>query len=390
MATNLIDLVNSALTPAVVDRAAAYVGESGPATRKALEGIVPAIVAALASMASTSGGAQQVAQMLDSGRHDGSALDALSLFAGGAATQEALAAGKGLLGSLFGNKLDGVTDLIARSAGLRSASVTSLMALAVPVVLYFLGRQRAAAGGGMAALTTVLGEQKSFLGGLLPAGLASLLGWSWLTAPLSGLGSSAAEAAARADREVAAVTAPRPSWGIPLAAIAGLILVALGYLWLAAPAREARRMAELQLPGGLRIAVPDGAFNFSLATWLAGSTDTTVPRRFIFDNLNFETGTTTLTPESRPTVDSLVVILKAYPVVAVVLEGHTDSTGDPAANKKLSLDRATAVKTLLVSGGVADARIGTSGVGPDRPIASNDTEEGRAKNRRLELVVEKR
>jgi OOP family OmpA-OmpF porin len=126
-----------------------------------------------------------------------------------------------------------------------------------------------------------------------------------------------------------------------------------------------------------------------VATWLA-STDATVPKRFVFDNLNFETGSTQLTPESRPTVDSLLVILKAYPAVEILVEGHTDSTGDPAANKKLSLDRATAVRGILVTGGITDSRIKTAGVGPDRPIASNDTEDGRAKNRRIELVVEKR
>jgi outer membrane protein OmpA-like peptidoglycan-associated protein len=82
--------------------------------------------------------------------------------------------------------------------------------------------------------------------------------------------------------------------------------------------------------------------------------------------------------------------LKSYQPVAIVLEGHTDSTGDAAANKKLSLDREVAVKELLVGGGVANARINTAGYGPEKPIASNDTEDGRAKSRRLELVVEKR
>jgi outer membrane protein OmpA-like peptidoglycan-associated protein len=96
-------------------------------------------------------------------------------------------------------------------------------------------------------------------------------------------------------------------------------------------------MAELQLPGGMKISVPEGTFNFSVATWLASTTDTAVPKRFVFDNLNFETGSTTLTPESRPTVDSLGGILRAYPAVAVQLEGHTDSTGDPAANNNVEI-----------------------------------------------------
>src|SRR5262245_52716187 len=400
MATNLADLVTSHITPDVLQKADSYVGESGPAIQKALAAIVPTILAAVTNLGSTSSGVQQVASMLDAGRYDGGALANLGdLFAGGAATKEALTAGQGMMASLFGSRLAGVTDAIARHAGIRLTSATSLMALAGPLVLHVLGRQRAAAGGGPAELTTLLGEQRSFLSGLLPAGLASLLGWSagisGVSEARSAVAGAAAGAAAGASRVMASVTAPRAGWGIPIGAIVGLILVAIGYLWwggsVTQVAREAtRKLAELQLPGGIKISVPEGAFNYSLATWLAGTTDVAVPKRFIFDNLNFETGSTQLTPESRPTVDALVVILKAYPAVAVVLEGHTDSTGDPAANKKLSLDRATAVRDLVVSGGVAETRINTAGLGSEKPIASNDTEDGRAKNRRLELVVEKR
>ncbi len=137
---------------------------------------------------------------------------------------------------------------------------------------------------------------------------------------------------------------------MPLIVVGGIVLAALGWL-LSRPspvrettvaARPAARMADLQLPGGMRVSVPEGSFNYSLHQWLAGTTDTTVPKRFVFDNLNFETGSTKLTPDSVPTVNSLVAILKAYPAVAVRLEGHTDNTGDAAANKKLSLDRAVA------------------------------------------------
>jgi len=83
--------------------------------------------------------------------------------------------------------------------------------------------------------------------------------------------------------------------------------------------------------------------------------------------------------------------MKAYPNVAVRLEGCTNNTGDADANKKLSLDRAVAMKEMMVKGGIAEVRIiGTDGYGQEKPIAPNDTEEGRAKNRRTELVVERR
>jgi outer membrane protein OmpA-like peptidoglycan-associated protein len=155
--------------------------------------------------------------------------------------------------------------------------------------------------------------------------------------------------------------------------------------------RPAVRMTDLALPGGMKISVPEGSFNYSLNQWLASSSDTAVPKRFVFDNLNFETGSTQLTADSVTTVDSLVAIMKAYPAVVVRLEGYTDNTGDADANKKLSLDRAAAVKEMMVKGGIPEVRIiGTDGYGQEKPMASNDTEEGRAKNRRTELVVEKR
>jgi outer membrane protein OmpA-like peptidoglycan-associated protein len=258
--------------------------------------------------------------------------------------------------------------------------------LAVPLILNLLGRQRATIGQSPAALASLLGEQKSFLSSLLPAGIASFLGWSGYE---------------RARQPEPAYVEPKretPSWLVPLLVAAGLVIVALGWLLnrgtptreTTVTARPAARMTDLQLPGGVKVSVPEGSLNYSLNQWLAGTTDTTVPKRFVFDNLNFETGSTQLTPESVPTVDSLVMILKAYPAVAVRLEGHTDNTGDAAANKKLSLDRAIVVKEIMIKGGIPEGRIGTDGYGEEKPIAANDTEDGRAKNRRTELVVEKR
>ena len=145
--------------------------------------------------------------------------------------------------------------------------------------------------------------------------------------------------------------------------------------------------ASFSSPGERRISVPEGSFNFSLASWLAGTTDTKVPKRFVFDDLNFERDSTTLTPESVPTVKTLITVLKAYPEVSVALEGHTDATGDPSANKRLSLQRADAVKQIMVQGGIPGSRITATGYGAESPLASNDTAQGRAKNRRLELVV---
>jgi K(+)-stimulated pyrophosphate-energized sodium pump len=79
--------------------------------------------------------------------------------------------------------------------------------------------------------------------------------------------------------------------------------------------------------------------------------------------------------------------LKAYPNAQVQLSGYTDNTGDATANQTLSQQRADAVKASLVNSGVGGDRITTAGYGQDKPIASNDTEEGKAQNRRLEMTV---
>jgi len=146
-------------------------------------------------------------------------------------------------------------------------------------------------------------------------------------------------------------------------------------------------LASITLPGGVTLSVPPGSINYNLARYLADNNATDVPRTFVFDHLNFESGTPQLTPDSNKTVNDLAQVLKAYPNAQVQIVGHTDNTGSAAANQVLSLARAEAVKGMLVSQGVGTDRITTQGFGADRPVASNDNEEGRARNRRVELNV---
>jgi outer membrane protein OmpA-like peptidoglycan-associated protein len=94
-----------------------------------------------------------------------------------------------------------------------------------------------------------------------------------------------------------------------------------------------------------------------------------------------------LKPESGPALDEIAKLLKDQPQLKVFIVGHTDMVGDPAANVKLSQARAQAVVTALVTkNGVASARMIPFGAGPYAPVATNRSEDGRAKNRRVELV----
>ncbi len=101
----------------------------------------------------------------------------------------------------------------------------------------------------------------------------------------------------------------------------------------------------------------------------------------------FDTGKSVVKPESESALVEIARLLKGDPALKVHVVGHTDSTGTFESNMKLSQDRANAVvQSLVATHGIAAARLKASGVGPLAPVASNDTEEGKAKNRRVELV----
>jgi outer membrane protein OmpA-like peptidoglycan-associated protein len=101
----------------------------------------------------------------------------------------------------------------------------------------------------------------------------------------------------------------------------------------------------------------------------------------------FETGRFELRPAAREKLARFAGIVLSHSGLTIQSEGFTDSTGTAATNEKLSLQRADAVGDYLVSQGVTRDRINTRGFGPDNPVASNDTREGRQQNRRVELVV---
>ena len=105
------------------------------------------------------------------------------------------------------------------------------------------------------------------------------------------------------------------------------------------------------------------------------------------DPITFQTGSTELTPESARTITEIAQILADNPSARIEVGGHTDSDGEPEANKVLSQTRADAVVTALVGAGVETERLVAFGYGDSAPIASNETGEGKARNRRIEFLL---
>jgi outer membrane protein OmpA-like peptidoglycan-associated protein len=107
---------------------------------------------------------------------------------------------------------------------------------------------------------------------------------------------------------------------------------------------------------------------------------------FIALDIHFDTGKADILPESMPMIDEIVTLMQSQAALKVSVEGHTDNTGSAGDNKTLSDARAQAVMGAIVAKGVDGARLSALGHGQDRPIADNRTTEGRASNRRVELV----
>lgn len=105
------------------------------------------------------------------------------------------------------------------------------------------------------------------------------------------------------------------------------------------------------------------------------------------DGIYFDTGRATLRPESRAALEQVAQLMKRDAALKLEIVGHTDAVGDDAANRRLSEERALAVRSaLVVDHGVSDRRLRARGAGETEPVAPNDSEAGRALNRRVELV----
>lgn len=105
------------------------------------------------------------------------------------------------------------------------------------------------------------------------------------------------------------------------------------------------------------------------------------------ENITFATGSAALSPAAASSLTSVAEVLAKYTDTTITIAGHTDNTGSDAVNNPLSENRARSVADFLYGRGVASTRMRTVGYGSRQPVAANDTPEGRAKNRRVEILI---
>ncbi|ARK12496.1 OmpA family protein [Fibrivirga algicola] len=449
MAVNLLTYLSDQFTPAVLDQLGQRIGESPANTGVAVQAIIPTVLGGLAQRTHSVSDANEIVDFLRHSKYTNTAtpLDIAQVSNTAADTQDAVSAGGTFIERLFSTNVEKVATAIARHSQINRTSALSLMDLVGAVLEGILGRQSLENGLTGVNLSTLVGGQVAGIRAGLPAGLAGLatsLGFDKLGGPATGdeqavttfmstptnpdipksplvererenvgwlrwamiaVGllilflivqkcrqpqtgadgvytdtTARSEPDSREDTSATARANAAESNGSPAGSIPG------GPAGAAAAAAEEKR--QLDLPGGRRIRVADNTFNANLAQFLSGKTRP-LPRTFTFENLTFETNSTRITSESRPNVNDLIEIMNAYPSLQINIQGHTDNTGDAGANKKLSLERANAIRSALTSAGVSANRVTTQGFGAEKPVATNDSEEGRQQNRRIDVVVTK-
>lgn len=426
MTQNLLSFLQGQLSGDVISQVSSFLGEPQAQTGTAVSAGLQAVLGAMTQKAASPQGASDLLGMLTKVSGDSTFGNVASLLGGGSGLGDVAKFGAPLVASLFGGQQAGIINWLASAAGIGKGSAGSLLGLMAPMVMGGVSKYLSANGGGVnaSALGSLFTSQASSLLGNAPAGLAGALGVSSLAdlsrapkavaaavdeAKDTGLGflkwvlpllalaalvaylmsrQSAVEDAAKVAAENAAATAASAAAATTAAANTAAATAA-GAMKDAAATLGA--MVERSLPNLPSIRVPENGIESRLLAFITDASkavDTTT--WFSFDRLEFETGSATLKPTSNEQLDAIAAILKAYPNVNVKVGGYTDNTGDKAANQKLSQARAENTMKAIVERGIAATRLAAEGYGDQFPVASNDTEEGRARNRRIDVRVTKK
>jgi outer membrane protein OmpA-like peptidoglycan-associated protein len=396
MAATLLDSFRTLLTPDTISSVATRFGESDSNISRALTSGFGSILLGLLGKAGDSGAMHDLHGLVtQAGADTGPATDSATLLSGGTALGTL---GSRLLSMVFGGKSTGVSEAISRTSGVKSSTAASLLSMVAPTVLGLLGRRVREGGLSAEGLGSFLAKEADSIRSIAPAGLGSLLG---IEAPMAGVRRAVSDDAGR-----------RGGMGWAWLAVAAAVILAIIWFASRSPEPGVQQTAmdtaspttavapndvqayspgdvhTITLPGGFTLAVADSSLENRLVGFIEDSSAPVDKNTwFDFDRLLFETGSATLAPSSEAQLRNVATILRAFPDVHAKIGGYTDSVGDDAANQRLSEERARSVMDRLVSLGIASDRLESEGYGEQHPVASNDTEAGRAQNRRIAVRV---
>jgi OOP family OmpA-OmpF porin len=416
MSFNLIEAAKGLFTNELVSKLSTNLGESENGITKAIGGLLPSIIGGITEKAQTTEGASQVLNLATQANGSGLLDNLGSLFG----SSDADTSSKSIVSSIFGEgKLASVVSLISNFSGIKSSSTSSLLSLAVPAVLGLIGKQVKTEGLNTNGLSSLLSSQKSNLLAAIPAGLG-------LGSLFDGFGDKThgnVKKVVNHSTEYVEKTTKKAGnnrWLLPLlfmiaaAAILFYFLKGCNSDQTVSSGMDTTKnivtttlgkvdsltgdfvydlgeMVDVDLPNGTKINVGKNSTEFKLISFLNDKDavlDSAKGNWFEFTNVRFKTGGSEITEESIAQLTNMVAISKAYPKAQFKVGGYTDNTGDKAKNVELSQKRADVVVSELKKLGVAnEALVGSKGFGEEWPIATNDTVEGKAQNRRVAVNV---
>jgi outer membrane protein OmpA-like peptidoglycan-associated protein len=428
MAASILDNLRQLINQGAVSSIAERLGENPQNVQRGLSAGSTSILGGLANKADNPVAMSQVFDLISKpGTGAGALADDVALAREGQPPTELANLSSRFLSDLFGERASLVNGVVSEASGLSGQSTASIMRFAAPLVLGFLGRHVRSAGLDVRSFTRLLGDAKDDIMRAAPPGLASALGVERPRASMpereivrereAAFESDRREASGfPAQREPVPETRSGGRWLWPTLAVLAIIALIWGARSrshrmpnidttsvaggevapaIAPPSSPTTGAAPLagatsvSLPNGTTLNVAPGGFESRVVGFMTDSSmhgDTTW---FAFDRLNFENNSSTLSAQSQPQIDNVSKILQAYPNTHVKIGGFTDNKGSAAANLKLSSERANAVRAALIKDGVSASQITARGFGAQHPIADNSTEEGRAQNRRIGLLLVK-
>lgn len=439
-------MLQDQLGDALASQASSFLGESSSNTSKALGAVLPSIMGAMMGKASDTNGAGALLNMIKDGGFEGG--DMLSniggLLGGGNATDGLLSSGGSILSSLLGgdSKMGTIANIISNFSGLKQGSASSLLKIAAPLVMSFIGKQIKSRGLGASGLMGMLLGQKDNIKNAIPNEISGKMGdlmgfanvgevpsveapsggnkWLWPLLLAAGVAAAfyfmkgcdtsavtdkvenAADAVGDAASGAADAVGDAASGAVDAAGnavdavgdAAGDAADAVGDAASGAVDAAGNAISSLgaffsrKLSTGVELNIPENGIEANMIKFIDGDAAVDKTTWFNFDRLTFATGSAELDMDkSKEQLTNMYEILRAFPKVNLKIGGYTDNTGSEATNMKISQRRADAVKNALVKMGINENRLEAEGFGPAHPVASNDTEEGRAQNRRIAARV---
>lgn len=422
MPVNLLEQSKNVLTPEIISRIADYTGESPDKIQSAINVILPAVIGCLSNKVIKDKGASEIMKLIRDGGFDGNMIkNTGNSLSSNDKFNSVINNVSSTVNSLFGNKIKGLTNLISKESSLSIGNASSLVGILSAVVMSFVGKQLLADNLNAKSLAEFLNSQRSFLTALIPVGIAGILGLNnlnkrnilpdqftadmeednfsgtgkfkpWLFIAICAAllfilwrscGTDKPPAQKKSEKDKTdSVKNSNPVYTVPPVTGDPLMDSLTGTIG---------KFITKVLPDGTEIIIAENGVEAMLIDFIEDENKAADKETwFSFDRILFETNSSTLRPSSDYGVKNIVSIMKAFPNVEIKIGGYTDNTGDPKANLKLSQERAEAVMNALIKNGVDKEKIRAEGYGDKFPVASNDTPEGRNRNRRVDVRISKK